>query len=200
MGSNSLVTRPQTSSSRTRTETTSDMIETGQRKHVVWVNIPISRTVNSMVTSATTHETSGSTNNSPKRVRWSEDLTQIRDISPRYKPNKWRFQSPSRRSKSPSEVEPRCEHYICTPGAPCRMVAGSQSSPVSLDRGDRYRSSSRNNSSTAAASLRCSPQLQKVVYRAVNNNNNSDNSSNNNNNYWRADRSNLSLSIRPSFV
>merc|ERR1712130_229523 len=123
----------------------------------------------------------------------SEDLTQIRDVSPRFKPNKWRFQSQSRRSKSPSEVEPRCEHYICTPGAPCRMIAGSQSSPVSLDRGDRYRSSSRDSSSTAAASLRCSPQLQKVVYRAVNNNNN-------NNNYWRADRSNLSLSIRPSFV
>merc|ERR1712152_105236 len=119
--------------------------------------------------------------------------TQIRDISPRYKPNKWRFQSPSRRSKSPSEVEPSCEHYICTPGAPCRMIAAS---PVSLDRGDRYRSSTRNNSSTTAANLHCSPQLQKVVYRAVNNNNNN----NNNNNYWRADRSNLSLSIRPSFV
>merc|ERR1711868_187675 len=164
------------------------MIETEQRKHVVWVNIPISRSVTSMVANASTH---GSGSNSPKRVRWSEDLTQIRDISPRYKPNKWRFQSPNRRSKSPSEAEPRCEHYICTPGAPCRMIAGSQPSPVSLDRGDRYRSSSRNNSSTTA-SLRCSPQLQKVVYRAVNNNNNS--------NYWRADRSNLSLSIRPSFV
>merc|ERR1712227_359406 len=183
------------------------MIESEQRKPVVWVNIPISRSVTSMVTNATTQQQQqhyhGSTNNSPKRVRWSEDLTQIRDISPRYKPNKWRFQSPNRRSKSPSEAEPRCEHYICTPGAPCRMIAAS---PVSQDRGDRYRSSARNNSSssTAAAHLRCSPQLQKVVYRAVNNNNNnSDNSNssiNNNNNYWRADRSNLSLSIRPSFV
>merc|ERR1711982_210393 len=177
------------------------MMETGQRKHVVWVNIPISRTVNSMVTSATTHESSGSTNNSPKRVRWSEDLTQIRDISPRYKPNKWRFQSPSRRSKSPSE----CDHFTCTPGSSCKMVAAS---PVSLDRGDTYRSSSRTTSSspsTRATHLHCSPQLQKVVFRAVNNNNNNNISessiNNNNNNYWRpSDRSNLFLSIRPSFV
>merc|ERR1712012_1411161 len=158
--------------------TTGDiMIESVQRKPVVWVNIPISRSVTSMVTNATTQQQQhyhGSTNNSPKRVRWSEDLTQIRDISPRYKPNKWRFQSPNRRSKSSSE----CDHFSCPPG--------SSSSP-----------------STRAAHLHCSPQLQKVVFRAVNNNNNniSESSiSNNNNNYWRPDRSNLSLTIRPSFV
>ena len=119
----------------------------------------------------------------------------------RYKPNKWRFQSPNRRSKSPSE----CDHFTCTPGSSCKMVAAS---PVSLDRGDTYRSSSRSSSSspsTRAAHLHCSPQLQKVVFRAVNNNNNNNISessiNNNNNNYWRPpDRSNLSLSIRPSFV
>jgi len=60
------------------------MIETEQqRKHVVWVNIPISRSVNSMVTNAS-NESNGSSANSPKRVRWSEDLTQIRDISPSF--------------------------------------------------------------------------------------------------------------------
>merc|ERR1711982_66069 len=177
------------------------MIESEQRKPVVWVNIPISRSVTSMVTNATTQQQHyhGSTNNSPKRVRWSEDLTQIRDISPRYKPNKWRFQSPNRRSKSPSE----CDHFTCTPGSSRKMVAAS---PVSLDRGDTYRSSSRTTSSspsTRAAHLHCSPQLQKVVFRAVNNNNNNNISessiNNNNNNYWRPDRSNLSLTIRPSF-
>merc|ERR1712152_13966 len=47
---------------------------------------------------------------SPKRVRWSEELTQVRDISPRYKASPFRFISPNinnnnnnrNRSDSPS--------------------------------------------------------------------------------------------------
>merc|ERR1712187_688777 len=85
----------------------------------------------------------------PKRVRWSEELTQVRDISPRYKAAPFRFQSPSRRA-SPS------------PSPPPR-------------------------SSLTSSHLHCSPQLQKVVFRAVNNNNNNNNleSNSTSNSYWR---------------
>merc|ERR1712193_366448 len=86
----------------------------------------------------------------PKRVRWSEELTQVRDISPRYKAAPFRFQSPSRRaSPSPS----------------------SSSSPP--------------RSSLTSSHLHCSPQLQKVVFRAVNNNNNNLESNSNSTSYWR---------------
>merc|ERR1711976_955990 len=88
---------------------------------------------------------------SPKRVRWSEELTQVRDISPRYKASPFRFVSPNRnRSSSPS-----------------RSSSSTSSRP--------------SKSSLSTTQLHCSPQLQKVVFRAVNNNNNE---SNNNNNYW----------------
>merc|ERR1712193_284963 len=84
----------------------------------------------------------------PKRVRWSEELTQVRDISPRYKAAPFRFQSPSRRA---------------SPSPPWSSLTSSH--------------------------LHCSPQLQKVVFRAVNNNNNNleSNSTSNSNStsYWR---------------
>merc|ERR1712073_121165 len=81
---------------------------------------------------------------SPKRVRWSEELTQVRDISPRHKAAPCRFQSPGRGASSSSPSPPR--------------------------------------SSLTTPHLHCSPQLQKVVFRAVNNNNNQDSSSTS---YWR---------------
>merc|ERR1712137_430891 len=145
------------------------------QKPVSWVNIPITRTVNTIMANVV------------------EELTQVRDISPRYKASPFRFISPNRnRSASPSRS----------------TVSRSSSST----------SSRSSKSSLNTTQLHCSPQLQKVVFRAVNNNNNN-NESNNNNNYWgspsktdswrlnnnnesswRPDRSHLSLNIRPSFV
>merc|ERR1719266_2697447 len=83
---------------------------------------------------------------SPKRVRWSEELTQVRDISPRHKAAPCRFQSPGRGASTSSPSPPR--------------------------------------SSLTTPHLHCSPQLQKVVFRAVNNNNNQDSNSNSTS-YWR---------------
>merc|ERR1719336_1873473 len=74
---------------------------------VSWVNIPITRTVNTIVASVV-GELQQQQQQGPKRVRWSEELTQVRDISPRYKAAPFRFQSPSRRaSSSPSSSPPR---------------------------------------------------------------------------------------------
>merc|ERR1712018_187701 len=149
----------------------------------MWVNIPITRTVNTMVNniSPPQHHVS------PKRVRWSEDLTQIREISPRCKTVPWKFMVPSNnKNRNSSSSDQRCisQHFICKPGKPC-MMKSSESSP--------------NSKSTTTTQFNCSPQLQKVVLRAVNNNN-SNNQNNNNSNYWRADRSNLSLTLRPTLV
>merc|ERR1712079_435172 len=138
------------------------------RRSVSWVNIPITRTVDTMMASVV-EELQQQQQQSPKRVRWSEELTQVRDISPRHKAAPFRFQSPGRGASSPSP--PR--------------------------------------SSLTTPHLHCSPQLQKVVFRAVNNNNNNQDSNSNSTSYWRGggdrsgwrpDRSHLSLNIRPTSV
>merc|ERR1711976_686961 len=78
------------------------------QKPVTWVNIPITRTVNTIMANVVEelkqqqHEHQ-QPHQSPKRVRWSEELTQVSDISPRYKASPFRFVSPNRnRSSSPS--------------------------------------------------------------------------------------------------
>jgi len=167
------------------------MIENQQHSYsrpVMWVNIPITRTVNSIVNNVSPQH-----HVSPKKVRWSEDLTQIREISPRCKSAPWKFKVPvNSKSKSQFSSEEKCSghHFICKPGKPC-MMKSSENSP-------------NNNStitSTTTTQFNCSPQLQKVVLRAVNNNNSSNNQNNNNNsNYWRPDRTNLSLTLRPTLV
>merc|ERR1712001_220179 len=171
------------------------MQRAGQRP-VSWVNIPITRTVNNIMANVVEelkqqqqHEQQ-QPQQSPKRVRWSEELTQVRDISPRHKSSPFRFVTPHRnRSASPS-----------------RSSSSSSSSRPSK-------------SSLSSTQLHCSPQMQKVVFRAVNNNNNESNNNNNHINYWgsptktdswrlnnnsdsswRPDRSNLSHNIRPTFV
>merc|ERR1712073_143361 len=163
------------------------MQRAGQRP-VSWVNIPITRTVNNIMANVV-EELKQQPQQSPKRVRWSEELTQVRDISPRHKSSPFRFVTPHRnRSASPSR---------------------SSSSSIS---------SRPSKSSLSSTQLHCSPQMQKVVFRAVNNNNNESNNNNSHINYWgsptktdwrlnnnsdsswRPDRSHLSLNIRPTFV
>merc|ERR1712147_186568 len=170
------------------------MQRAGQRP-VSWVNIPITRTVNNMMANVVEElqQQQQQHHQSPKRVRWSEELTQVRDISPRYKASPFRFISPNRnnnRSASPS-----------------RSSSVSRSSSSSSSRPSK-------SSITSTTQLHCSPQLQKVVFRAVNNNESQNNNSywgspsktdswrlnNNNDSSWRPDRSHLSLNIRPTFV
>merc|ERR1712181_187111 len=129
---------------------------------------------------------------SPKRVRWSEELTQVRDISPRYKASPFRFISPNRHNNNNNKN---------------RSASPSRSSSTSSSRPSK-------SSITSTTQLHCSPQLQKVVFRAVNNNNENNNNNywgspsktdswilnNNNDSSWRPDRSHLSLNIRPTFV
>merc|ERR1711941_163097 len=173
----------------------SPQMQRASQRPVSWVNIPITRTVNNIMANVVEelkqqqqHEQQ-QPQQSPKRVRWSEELTQVRDISPRHKSSPFRFVTPHRnRSASPS-----------------RSSSSSSSRP--------------SKSSLSSTQLHCSPQMQKVVFRAVNNNNNESNNNNNHINYWdsptktdswrlnnnsdsswRPDRSSLSLNIRPTFV
>ena len=141
------------------------------RRPVSWVNIPITRTVDTIMASVVEEiQQQQQQQQSPKRVRWSEELTQVRDISPRHKAAPCRFQSPGRGASSSSPSPPR--------------------------------------SSLTTPHLHCSPQLQKVVFRAVNSNNNQDSNSNSTSYWrgggdrsgWRPDRSHLSLNIRPTSV
>ena len=103
-----------------------------KESQLVWYNVPIIRT-----------------GNTSKRVTWSDQLTDVRTISPRYKSNPFTF----------TQHRP-CQHFSCPVGEACKMV---QSWRVSQDPG----------LNTIKTSLGCSPQLKKVVLQAVNNNSNS---------------------------
>merc|ERR1711933_183041 len=186
MGSSSLVTAKVTSPPDSRQQTgasrqqSAAVMSSGSRP-VSWVNIPITRTVNTIVASVVEElqlqQQQQQQQQGPKRVRWSEELTQVRDISPMYKAAPFRFQSPSRRA--------------------------SPSPPSS------YSSSFPPRSSLTSSHLHCSPQLQKVVFRAVNNNNNNLDSNSNSTSFWRGGghssgwrpyKAHLSLNIRPTSV
>ena len=125
----------------------------------VWYNVPITIT-----------RTSGETN-SPKKVRWSDNLTQVKTISPRYKASP--FSWPQQKT---------CNHLVCTPGEACKMIS---SYSYSRDPGLVY-----NNNNVNTASFNCSPQFKKVVVKAVNSNNN---------NYWKPDKKELSLNLRNNY-
>merc|ERR1712051_817422 len=171
------------------------MQRTSQRP-VSWVNIPITRTANNIMANVVEElqqqQQQQQHHQSPKRVRWSEELTQVRDISPRYKASPFRFISPNRHNNNNNTRN--------------RSASPSRSSSTSSSRPSK-------SSITSTTQLHCSPQLQKVVFRAVNNNENNNNNywgspsktdfwrlKNNNDSSWRPDRSHLSLNIRPSFV
>merc|ERR1712026_481661 len=105
----------------------------------VWYNVPIIR----------------EQTNKTKRVRWSDMLTQVKTISPRYKADP--FSWPGQKS---------CNHFVCTAGQPCKMFPRFS---VSQDPG----LAQNNNNQVNTASFNCSPQLKNVVIKAVNNNNTS---------------------------
>ena len=119
----------------------------------VWYDVPIIRT-------------NGETSNT-KRVRWSDTLTQVKTISPRYKATP--FSWPQQKT---------CNHFVCTAGEPCKMYGRFS---VSQDPGLTY-----TNNNVNTSSFNCSPQLKKVVIKAVNNNNNY---------YWKPDKKELSLNL-----
>lgn len=118
-----------------------------KREPVFWYNVPITR--------------SDTTNT--KKVRWSDQLTQVKTISPRYKSSPFTF--PKKQN---------CVHFSCLVGQPCQQVGSLVvSQDPSLTR------------SLTKTSLDCSPQLQKVVFKAVNNSQNQ----------RKLDRNNLSLNL-----
>ena len=123
----------------------------------VWYDVPIIRT---------NVETTNT-----KRVRWSDKLTEVKTISPRYKTSP--FSWPQQKT---------CNHLVCTPGEACKMIS---SYSYSRDPGLVY---SNNNVNTA--SFNCSPQFKKVVVKAVNSNNK---------NYWKPDKKELSLNLRNNY-
>merc|ERR1712045_262823 len=175
------------------------MQRAGQRP-VSWVNIPITRTVNNIMANVVEElqQQQQQHHQSPKRVRWSEELTQVRDISPRYKASPFRFISPNRNNNNSKN----------------RSASPSRSSSVSRSSSSSSSSRPSKSSITSTTQLHCSPQLQKVVFRAVNNNESNNNywgspsktdswrlnNNNNDDSSWRPDRSHLSLNIRPTFV
>merc|ERR1711997_214509 len=85
------------SSHQTRVKSTEHTAMDASR---VWYNVPITIT-----------RTNGETN-SPKKVRWSDNLTQVKTISPRYKASP--FSWPRQKS---------CNHLVCTPGEACKMIS-----------------------------------------------------------------------------
>merc|ERR1711862_837642 len=176
----------------------SPKMQRGGQRPVSWVNIPITRTVNNMMANVVEElqqQQQPQHHQSPKRVRWSEELTQVRDISPRYKASPFRFISPNRNNNKNRS------------SSPSRSSSVSRTSSSSSSRPSK-------SSITSTTQLNCSPQLQKVVFRAVNNNESNNNNywgspsktdswrlnNDNNDSSWRPDRSHLSLNIRPTFV
>merc|ERR1712073_283674 len=117
MGSGRLVTAKVTSPPES-SQQTSDIIQqsadrrqeaaaamSSGRRSVSWVTIPITRTVDTIMASVV-EEIQQQQQQSPKRVRWSEELTQVRDISPRHKAAPFSFQSPGRGASSSSSSSP----------------------------------------------------------------------------------------------
>merc|ERR1711933_679762 len=112
MGSSRLVTAkitspPDSSQEPADSSQQSAAVMSSSSRPVSWVNIPITRTVNTIMASVVEElqqqQQQQQQQRGPKRVRWSEELTQVRNISPRYKAAPFRLQSPSRRaSPSPS--------------------------------------------------------------------------------------------------
>jgi len=100
-----------------------------------------------------------------KQVTWSENLLDIRTISPRYSKDQFRFLS------TPNKTDDEnCHHFICGVGQPCRLRSRSSSSSLhkatksqTIVPPSQYEASTR----PTTIHLNSSPQLQEVIYRAV---------------------------------
>merc|ERR1712079_693331 len=108
MGSSRLVTAKVTSPPESSQQPAASRQEpaaamSSGRRSVSWVNIPISRTVDTIMASVVEEiQQQQQQQQSPKRVRWSQELTQVRYISPRHKAAPFSFQSPGRGASSSS--------------------------------------------------------------------------------------------------
>merc|ERR1719341_1328734 len=102
---------------------------------VRWRSIPINR-INTNTTNTGLQKLSISEDvKTGKRVTWSENLLDIRNISPRHSKDQFRF--PQTNSRSTTEHQnhqgqqaDNCNHFICGAGQPCRLKAQA-SSPYS---------------------------------------------------------------------
>ena len=128
-------------------------------RQVKWRDIPITRLdkntyengkpVNSQIQynsiPAETQKQSG------KKVTWNENLLDIKNISPRITQDKFKFPS-----KTNSTAPDYCSQFTCRVGHPCRLI----SIPTA-------HTSTHSHIKPTTSQLKCSPQLQKVVFRAV---------------------------------
>merc|ERR1712236_182472 len=147
-----------------------------------WHNIPITR-INNSSDMQMNHQR-GFAQEAPlqvqkqpsKRVTWSENLLDIGNISPRQSQSQNNFKFPEKPSKATiglisnsGQGSEKCNHFICGVGQPCRLKNKSSSYSSSNPSKSTSRSSSPSSlSRSTTTQLNCSPQLQKVVYRAVN--------------------------------
>ena len=103
---------------------------------------------------------------SGKQVTWSENLLDIKTISPRYSKDKFKFPSTPSRTN-----DDNCRHFICGVGQPCRLK--SRSSTPNLHKATKKNSiiplsQYQSNTRPTTIYFKSSPQLQEVIYRAVN--------------------------------
>merc|ERR1711970_302625 len=74
---------------------------------ITWQDIPITRV-------------------GPKRVSWSKNLLDIRNISPRVNTERFRFPA------QPTQTGPSCTHFACKTGQPCRQAVSTISYTAAL--------------------------------------------------------------------
>merc|ERR1712106_423891 len=152
---------------------------------VTWRDIPITRINTNKYNTEETNYPKQTPAKSPsgERVTWNENLLDIRNISPRIKTDNFKFPVKPKQSKT------YCSHFTCRAGHPCRQTNSGTAT-----------TSSKKPTTTTTSQLNCSPQMQKVVFRAVNQ---SPNQKENANYDWRPQSNNLHESknyLKGSFI
>merc|ERR1712106_315833 len=138
---------------------------------VTWRDIPITRINTNKCKTEEINNPKQTPAKSPsgKRVTWNENLLDIRNISPRIKAENYKF------PVKPKESKTYCSHFTCRAGHPCRQTNSGTAT-------------NSKKPTTTTTQLNCSPQMQKVVFRAVNQ---SPNQKENTNYEWRQQSNHL---------
>jgi hypothetical protein len=111
---------------------------------------------------------------SGKQVTWSDNLLDIRNISPRHSKDEFKFPTKPNTtttkylSNNTGQKTDCCNHFICGVGQPCRLKSRSSSSTLSKATNRHSFTSPALHPSNTTTHLNSSPELQEVVNRAVN--------------------------------
>jgi len=116
-----------------------------------------------------------------KKVSWNSNLLEVKEISPRVNMNMFSYPTSNNNNINQTKDSHCCNHFVCGVGQPCRLNNQNQKNNNTKNNGPVH---------MKKAKLNCSPQLQKVVFRAVN----QDRTENPTHN-WNARRENLKLNI-----